>query len=256
MMYFRHGTISDTVPYSLVVTDNIDHNWTSLVTLEDPSATYEKYTEGFQLTYINPINDTLGRIYCMDTLTTTGNNGTVDTGVNTSNQAANHHFTWDADNAYLYQMENSIKYLLACKELKNSKTGTNDIRVLAVPESQLSATVVPVALEAHTQHSCDSWVVDSPATTSTPGLKTGTCTVCNREVQEVIPVLTPAFCGRSVSMQDDFSINCYVDKAVFTDGVYSNPYVVFELEGKQTIVSAYTQKDDCYIFTFDGITPR
>lgn len=433
MMYFRHGTVSDTVPYSLVVTDNIDHNWTSLVTLEDPSATYEKYTEGFQLTYINPTNNTLGRIYCMDALTTTGNkgimdtgvnstvpyknrhnfyvddangvkvlrstgngnilvvkkvpqtvsgvttnvwrmlgvpegelsnegvypamllqkhthsygedgscvcgkrepvslqegvyyltgtvngttyyfrqtisgesvtstapysvytttdrsaatlvdvvqessggfslgypyntntariyvydvgnNGTVDTGVNTGNQAANHHFAWDADNAYLYQMEGDIKYVLACKELKNSKTGTNEIRVLAVAESQLSSTVVPVRPEAHTQHSCDSWTVNTPATTNSTGLKTGICTVCGREVREVIPALVPAFSGKSISLQDDFSINFYVEKAVFADGVYSNPYVVFELDGEQTTVSEYSQKDVYYIFTFDGITP-
>ena len=97
MMYFRHGTVSDTVPYSLVVTDNIDHNWTSLVTLEDPSATYEKYTEGFQLTYINPTNNNLGRIYCMDALTTTGNKGIMDTGVNSSTPYKNRHNFYVSD---------------------------------------------------------------------------------------------------------------------------------------------------------------
>lgn len=433
MMYFRHGTVSDTVPYSLVVTDNIDHNWTSLVTPEDPSATYEKYTEGFQLTYINPTNGTLGRIYCMDALTTTGNkgimdtgvnsstpyknrhnfymadvngvkvlkstgngnilaikkvpqtvsgvttnvwrmlgvpeaelanegvypamllqkhthsfgedgicscgkrepvslqegiyyltgtvngttyyfrqtvsgesvtttapysvyttadrsgatlldvtlessggfslcypyntntariyvydvgnNGTVDTGVNTGNTEANHHFSWDAEHAYLYQMEGSIKYVLAMKLLANSKTGTNQYRILAVPESELSSTVVPVMVEAHTQHSCDSWVVTTPATTGSAGLKTGTCTVCGREVQEVIPPLTPVFTGKALSLQDDFSIQFYVEKAAFSDGVYSNPYVVFEMEGQQTTVSAYTQKNGSLLFAFDGITP-
>ena len=433
MMYFRHGTISDTVPYSLVVTDNIDHNWTSLVTLEDPSATYEKYTEGFQLTYINPTNSNLGRIYCMDSLTTTGNkgimdtgvnstvpyknrhnfyvddvngvavlkstgngnilvvkkvpqtvsgvttnvwrmlgvpeqelanegvypamllqkhthsygedgscacgkrepvslqegvyyltgtvngttyyfrqtisgesvtstapysvyttadrsaatfvdvilessggfslgypynantariyvydvgnNGTVDTGVNTANVQANHHFTWDADNAYLYQMEGSIKYVLAIKQLKNSNTGSMEYRVLAVPESELSSTVVPVGVEAHTQHSCDTWVVNTPATTGSTGLKTGICTVCGREIQEVIPVLTPAFYGKSISLQDDISLHFYVKKETFAEGVYANPYVIFEQDGQQTAISAYTQKDDYYIFSYDDITP-
>ena len=433
MMYFRHGTVSDTVPYSLVVTDNIDHNWTSLVTLEDPSATYEKYTEGFQLTYINPTNNVLGRIYCMDALTTTGNkgimdtgvnsstpyknrhnfyvddvngvkvlkstgngnilvikkvpqtvsgvttnvwrmlgvpegelanegvypamllqkhthsygedgscvcgkrepvslqagiyylnakigeityyfrqtgtgekvtyttpyslytttqksaatlvdiveeqtdgfsvaypyngntarvyvydigsDGKVDTGVNTKNQEAYHHFLWDADYAYLYQMEGSIKYVLAMKQLKNSNTGSMEYRVVAVPESELSSTVVPVSLEAHTQHSCDTWVVNTPATTSSTGLKTGICTVCGRQVEEVIPALTPAFSGKSISLQDDYSLNFYVDQAAFSDGVYSAPYVIFEMDGQQTTVSAYTQKDDHYVFTFDGITP-
>ena len=436
MMYFRHGTISDTVPYSLVVTDNIDHNWTSLVTLEDPSATYEKYTEGFQLTYINPTNDNLGRIYCMDVLkdattagqtgimdtgvnSTTpyknrhnfymadvngvkvlkstgngnilvvkkvpqtvsgvttnvwrmlgvpeeelanegvypamllqkhthsfgedgvcacgkrepvslqegiyyltaevngttyyfrqtgtgekvtyttpyslyttnqksaatlvdiveeqtggfsvaypyngntarvyvydiGSDGKVDTGVNTKNLEAYHHFLWDADYAYLYQMEGSIKYVLAMKQLKNSNTGSMEYRVVAVPESELSGTVVPVSLEAHTQHSCENWIVNTPATTSSTGLKTGTCTVCAREIQEVIPALTPTFCGKSISLQDDFSINFYVEKAIFADGVYKNPYVTFVFGGEQTGAYAYTEKGEYYVFSFDGITP-
>lgn len=432
MMYFRHGTVSDTVPYSLVVTDNIDHNWTSLVTLEAPSVTYEKYTQGFQLTYINPTNNTMGRIYCMDALTTTGNkgimdtgvnstvpyknrhnfyvaevngvkvlkstgngnvlavkkvpqtvsgattnvwrmlgvpeselanegvypamllqkhthsfvdgscvcgmrepaslqegiyyltgkingttyyfrktvtgesvahttpysvcvdtnqtaatlvdvvletsggyslaypynntsariyvfdvgnNGTVDTGVNTANVEANHHFSWDEQNAYFYQMEGEVKYVLAMKELKNSNTGTNQIRMQAVPESELSSTVVAVWPEAHTQHSCDTWTVTTPATTTTTGIKTGTCTVCGRQTQEVIPVLVPEFCGKSISLQDDFSVNFYVQKAAFAEGVYQNPYVIFQMEGVQTTVSAYIQKDDYYIFQFDNISP-
>lgn len=432
MMYFRHGTISDTVPYSLVVTDNINHNWTSRVTLEDPTATYEKYTEGFQLTYINPTNSTLGRIYCMDSLTTTGNkgimdtgvnsstpyknrhnfyvaevngvkvlkstgnghilvvkkvpqtvsgvttnvwrmlgvpeselgnagvypamlmtnhthsyvdgicscgkwepvalqegiyyltgtvngttyyfrqtgteekvtyttpysvycdtdkakatlvdvisesddglslaypynntlariyvydvgnNGTIDTGVNTKNVAANHHFTWDADNAYLYQMEGTVKYVLALKELKNSNTNANQYRILAVPEKQLSNTVVPVRPEAHTQHSCDSWVVQTPATTNSTGIKTGTCTICGRQVQEVIPVIIPAFSGNSVSLQDSISLHFYVEKAAFADGAYQNPHVIFDMNGTTTTVSAYSETDESYIFTYTDITP-
>lgn len=87
------------------------------------------------------------------------------------------------------------------------------------------------------------------------GLQTGICTVCGREIQEVIPALTPAFSGKSISLQDDFSINFYVDSAAFADGVYRNPYVIFELEGNQTTVAAFAQQDEYYIFTYEDITP-
>lgn len=243
--YFRQtGTgekVTYTTPYSLYTTTQ-----KSAATLVD---IVEEQTDGFSVAY--PYNGNTARVYVYDI----GSDGKVDTGVNTKNQEAYHHFLWDADYAYLYQMESEVKYVLAMKQLKNSNTGSMEYRVVAVPESELSSTVVPVSLEAHTQHSCDTWVVNTPATTSSTGLKTGTCTVCGRQVEEVIPALTPAFTGKSISLQDDYSLNFYVEKAAFSDSVYSDPYVVFELEGEQTTVSAYTQKNDHYVFTFDGITP-
>ncbi len=243
--YFRQTvtgeSVTSTSPYSVYTA--ADRGAATLVDVIPESS------GGFSLGY--PYNSKTARIYVYDV----GNNATIDTGVNTTNVAANHHFTWDADNAYLYQMEGDIKYVLACKELKNTKTGTNEIRILAVAESELSAAVVPVSLEAHTQHSCDTWVVETPATTSSTGIKTGTCTICARQVQEVIPALTPVFDHQSVSLSEGFAISYHVQKATFADGVYSDPYVVFTLEGEQTTVSAYTQTDTDYVFTFDGLTP-
>lgn len=243
--YFRQtGTgekVTYTTPYSLYTTTQ-----KSAATLVDM---IQEQTGGFSVGY--PYNGSTARVYVYDI----GSDGKVDTGVNTKNQEAYHHFQWDEDAQILYQMESQVKYVLAVKSMANSNTGKNEFRVLAVPESELGSTVVPVSLEAHTQHNCDTWVIETPATTSSAGLKTGTCTVCGRQVQEVIPALTPVFSGKSLSLEDAYSLNFYVDQGAFSDGVYSAPYVIFELEGEQTTVSAYTQKDDYYIFTFDGITP-
>lgn len=243
--YFRQtGTgekVTYTTPYSLYTTSQ-----KSSATLVD---IIQEQTGGFSVAY--PYNGNTARVYVYDI----GSNGNVDTGVNTKNLEAYHHFQWDAEAQVLYQMESEVKYVLATKSMANSNTGKNEFRVVAVPESELSSSVVPVSLEAHTQHSCDTWVVNTPATTSSTGLKTGTCTVCGRQVEEVIPALTPAFTGKSISLQDDYSLNFYVEQAAFSDGVYSAPYVIFELEGEQTTVSAYAQKGEYYVFTFDDITP-
>lgn len=243
--YFRQTgsgeKVTYTTPYSLYTTTA-----QASATLVD---VIRETTGGFSLGY--PYNTGTARIYVYDV----GNNSTVDTGVNTANVEVNHHFQWDAEAQLLYQLESQVKYVLAMKELKNSNTGANEFRVLAVPESELSATVVPVKLEAHTRHSCDTWVIDTPATTGASGLKTGICTICDRQIQEVIPAITPAFCGKSISLQDDFSISFYVEKAAFADGVYQNPYVVFRVEDTQITVSDYAQKEDCYVFTLGHITP-
>lgn len=243
--YFRKTvtgeSVTHTTPYSVCSTTD-----RSAATLVDVILESDG---GFSLAY--PYNDTLARIYVYDV----GNNGSIDTGVNTAHVQANHHFTWDEENAYFYQMEGQIKYVLAFKELKNNNTGVSEYRVQAVPESELSATVVPVSAEAHTEHSCDSWTVQTPATTTTPGVKIGTCTICGRQLQGEIPVLCPEFSGKSISLKDDFSIGFYVEKAAFTDGVYTDPYAVFQLDGKEKTVSAYTEKDGYYVFSFDSITP-
>lgn len=233
--------VTDTAPYSLY-TDADKTKATLVDVIEETSGSYS-------LAY--PYNDSTARIYVYDI----GTNGTVDTGVNTKNQEAYHHFQWDGDNARFYQMEGGVRYVLAVQELTNTTSGTKQMRMLAVQESDLSDTVVPVELEAHTDHQVDTWVVDTPATTTTTGLKKGICTICERQVQEVIPVLIPAFSGKAVSLKNAFSIHFYVEKATFADGIYQNPYVKFQMDGVETTVSAYTQDEDCYIFTYDHITP-
>lgn len=243
--YFRKTvsgeSVTNTTPYSLYATTS-----RSSATLVD---VISESSGGYSLAY--PYNSNLARIYVYDV----GNNGTVDTGANTKNEQANHHFLWDAEAQVLYQTEGQVNYVLAMKQLKNSATGVTEYRVQAVPESALGSTVVPVSLEAHTEHSCDTWVVVTPPTTSADGLKTGTCTVCGRQMQEVIPALIPEFCGKSITLQDDFSIRFHVEQAAFADGVYANPHVVFRMDGRQMTVSDYILQDGCYVFTFGGITP-
>ena len=181
MMYFRHGTVGDSVPYSLVVTDNFNHNWTSQVTLEDPTATDEKYTEGFQFTYINPKDNVLSRIYCMDALkdaTVAGQTGIMDTGVNTTIPYKNrHNFFMHTDGTIRSTYKDD--HVLVIKQVPQTVSGvtTNVWRMLFVADSELANTgVYPVMLlDAHT-HEYGASVIDSAAKTAKR-----TCNVCGYE---------------------------------------------------------------------------
>lgn len=64
------------------------------------------------------------------------------------------------------------------------------------------------------------------------------------------------FAGASLSLQHNLSVNYKVNAALFTDGGYSNPYVVFELNGVKTTVTDYTVSGDRYVFTFSNIAPN
>lgn len=64
------------------------------------------------------------------------------------------------------------------------------------------------------------------------------------------------FSGASLSLQHNLAINYKVDKALFEDVGYTDPYVVFELNGVKTRMSNYSIDGDRYVFTFRNIAPN
>ncbi|MBQ7340826.1 MAG: leucine-rich repeat domain-containing protein [Oscillospiraceae bacterium] len=64
------------------------------------------------------------------------------------------------------------------------------------------------------------------------------------------------FKGASLSLQHNLSINYKVDQTLFEDVGYTNPYVVFELNGVKTKVSTYSVSGDRYVFAFRNIAPN
>ncbi len=63
------------------------------------------------------------------------------------------------------------------------------------------------------------------------------------------------FSGASLTLYDDISVNYVVDKVLFTEVGYTNPYVVFEFNGRKITVSEYTEKDNYYRFSFENVAP-
>ena len=166
--FFRHGSATETVPYSLVATDNFAHNWVRQVTIEDPTTTNEKITTGFQLTYINPTTEATSRIYCYDVLkdaTVAGQTGVMDTGINSANYKNRHNFTVEQINGQTVLHKTGNNNVLVLKELEYSRkvtdatgnetvqTGT-ELRILGVPQSELGTEgVYPVMLANVHTHS-------------------------------------------------------------------------------------------------------
>lgn len=91
---------------------------------------------------------------------------------------------------------------------------------------------------------------------STPGEKTVTVTY-GTETAAFTTTILPAlnFTSASLTLQNNLKVNFWVDKTFFTEVGYTSPYVVFMLNGAETVVSNYTEKDDCFIFSLADITP-
>ena len=219
LYFFRQGTVSDTVPYSLVVTDDVNHDMVVTVKLEDYTAA-EGATAGFQLTYHNPANeDKLTRIYCFDSLTDSavaGQTGIMDTGVNTASPTRNrHNFKLDVVNGVTVLRKASNNNILVVKY----DPAVEAYRMLGVPESELAnegvypAMLMNLHQHTHTDetyhsdnlghwfscscggksnyedHTVTKWKYTTVPTQTTGGRKTGTCTTCGSKAVVDVPAM-------------------------------------------------------------------
>lgn len=208
--YFFRNTksgesVTHTAPYSVCTTSDITDPNVVMVTLAEVSG-------GFTLDY----PDGSKRIYSYDV----DKDGVVDTGVNAKSVPANHYFSWDAENQYIYMMKGSEQYVLSVKKLVSSGSGTEEYRMLTVPSAQVDPAngVYPVRLAK--QHVCsfseewasneyshwhpctcdakeylqlhqvEEWTVTAEPAVGIEGSRNGICTVCGAQATEVIPALT------------------------------------------------------------------
>ncbi len=65
-----------------------------------------------------------------------------------------------------------------------------------------------------------------------------------------------AFKGVSLTLHDNLAVNYKVDADLFDGGEYTEPYVIFELNGVETKVDEYTVANGRYVFTFRNLSPN
>jgi hypothetical protein len=81
------------------------------------------------------------------------------------------------------------------------------------------------------------------------------CALCGTELdQEVLPALR--LNSASLSLSDSLSVKYKVKKTTLDCPAYSNPYVVFEMNNRRTVVTDYTEEGDYYVFSFANIAPH
>ena len=201
--YYRHTvsgeSVTSTSPYSLYVTDK---------TAEAIDLTVREVDGAYRLTY--QMDGKEYRLYI----------NASGAGITTKDDANLIQFFWDADKGLLYQLEGEVKYVLALKMMDNTKTGTAELRLAAVPMDELSDTVVPAIVQVTHVHSyseewtynsnqhwkecscgdkkdaeahtVDEWTIVKEATELENGLKTGYCTTCQHDIEAVIySTITP-----------------------------------------------------------------
>lgn len=106
-------------------------------------------------------------------------------------------------------------------------------------------------------HSYGDWELETEATPGNQGLYFKTCAVCGNTITEIIPAIDVlSFSGASLTLQDDLVINYKVNEAFFAESGYTNPYVVFSLNGVETRVTEYTVENGRYVFDFEDIVPH
>lgn len=199
-------SVTDTAPYSLYVTDDPDDKGIKEITLGEIG-------QGFYMGY--PSGENIHKIYSFDV----DKDDLVDTGLNSGLDVSRHCFYWDGTNQLIFRMINDEKYVLVVKNLRNIKTGADELHLLSVPASELEGEepVYPVRfVKKHIcqfsdeltsneyshwypcqcgekkdlqLHQVESWTVTKEAAVGVEGSRTGKCTVCGETAVEGIPAL-------------------------------------------------------------------
>lgn len=199
-------SVTDTSPYSLYVTGDPDDKGIKEFTLGEVGA-------GFYMGY--PSGENIHKIYSFDV----DNDDLVDTGLNSGLDVNRHCFYWDGTNQRIFRMIGDQKFILVVKEVKNIKTGADELHMMSVPADELEGEtpVYPVRFvekhicqfsqeltgneyshwhacecgekQALQLHQVDSWTVTKEAAVGVEGSRTGKCTVCGETAVEGIPAL-------------------------------------------------------------------
>lgn len=198
-------SVTDTTPYSLYVTSDTEEKNLKEFTLT-------KLADGFYLGY--PSGQNIHKIYAADIVV----DGKVDTGINSTLDAARHCFYWDGSKNQIFSIKGGEKHILAVKMIKNNTAGEEQLHMLTIPESEFKQggayAVRFVSLHEHKfsdklaaneyshwfpcscgekgeiqMHQVDKWTVTKEAAVGTEGSRTGTCTVCGETAVEAMPAL-------------------------------------------------------------------
>lgn len=64
------------------------------------------------------------------------------------------------------------------------------------------------------------------------------------------------FAAASLTLTDSVQVNFLADRTLFVTSGYENPYAIFEFNGSETRVDAYSDGDGYYRFSFDKVAPH
>lgn len=105
-------------------------------------------------------------------------------------------------------------------------------------------------------HNYGEWQTRREPTPTIVGMKIRICSLCGGSEYQSIPKIEALFFdGASITLEDNIAVNYRVPKSLFEVTGYKNPYIVFETDGRKTVVRKYIVDGDMYIFTFDNIAP-
>ena len=64
------------------------------------------------------------------------------------------------------------------------------------------------------------------------------------------------FANASLTFSDSIKVNFMADRSLFVNSGFTKPYAVFEFNGSETRVDAYSDSDGYYKFSFDKVAPH
>ena len=108
------------------------------------------------------------------------------------------------------------------------------------------------------KHIPGPWDTVAEAAPGQNGLMKQYCTLCGEILGEMVVEGTPElkFAGASVSLQSDLAIHYKVNETFFTEQGFTDPYVVVNDNGFETVIREYTVENGRYSFVYKNIAPH
>lgn len=141
-----------------------------------------------------------------------------------------------------------------CSAVTSVEYGKDQSALSTIAAENEGNDAVLISITPHAEHSFGNWITDDSPTSSSAGHKHRACESCGFTENAVI-LPDVQFSNVSVTLKNKIDINFKVNKSLFINIGYSEPYAVFEFDGKQITVTDYESDEDQYVFRFCDITP-
>ena len=127
--------------------------------------------------------------------------------------------------------------------------GFSDAKLVTIPTTIRTYVVSAVG---------ESVFVDQPVCYAGTASEWASVTVGdgNTSLDDAVCVGDLRFAGASLTLQNDLTVNYKVDASTLENQGVTDPYVVFEFNGRTTVVTDYTVIDGRYVFDFENIAPH
>ncbi len=143
----------------------------------------------------------------------------------------------------------------SCDALKSAITLSGSGLTDSLTET-IALNILGCDVDLNEKHSYTAWKVTVAATPDSYGTEARSCSTCGHiETRQISKIAPLSVSSVSLTLHDDLTINLKADQGVIENTGWSEPYLVVNFNGAETVINRYTVSGGKYTFKFTNIAP-